>query len=214
MEPPMIVALLFLIAFVLIVIAIVYNKRYYAALDDSQNQVTDKQLIEYIDSQPDKMIDRQMIMERFGLSKFAADGRLSYFLGNGLLRTLHTSNGMKLYYTLTSPIDKPYDIDLSDEPFITVDDILAIFKHFDFRVSLQEICLVSGLPIKVIKEEMKYFEKEKIVKSLIQTDPQATMHRMVYMLEEPYKSNPDSFLQLKEADLKLRSIYERAAKEK
>ena len=71
---------------------------------------------------------------------------------------------MQVYYTLAKSIEKSYDLNLSNDPFMTVEDLMIIFKHYDYQVSLQEVCLSTGLPLKVILEEMKYFEKEKVVK--------------------------------------------------
>ena len=197
----------FAVIALIIIFAIVYTRRYNRVVSESQVDVSDKELIEFINSQPDKIVDKKAVMNEYGLSKFAAGGRLSHFLSNGLLKTMSSRNGMKRYYTLLKPIEKSYDLKLTDDPFITVEDLLLIFKHYEYQVTLQEICLCSGLPIKVILEEMKYFEKEKVIKCLLLSQNAGFTHQKVYTLCEPYRSNPDKFLDLKEVNFELKEIY-------
>jgi len=72
-----------------------------------------------------------------------------------------------------------------------------LFIHHKHKLTLQQICIDTGLPIVVIKREMKYFIKEKIVKMLHSYNQNGTMNR-TYILEEPYHSNPDIFLEKQE----------------
>ncbi len=201
-----------LVLFLLILFAIVYTRKSRKAIRNSQTDVTDKELIEFINSQPDKIVNSQTLIEAFGLTKFEAGGRLRHFYYNGLLRMLRTGNGMKSYYTLSKSIEKSYDLDLTEAPFMTVEDLLMIFKHYDFQVSLQEICLSTGLPIKVILEEMRYFQKEKVVNCLFSSNGYGLPQRKIYLLREPYRSNPDGFLNLKNANFELKEIYEKIRK--
>lgn len=209
MEPNKVIVLsilLFSITF-LIVFLIAYVKRTNRAIKYSQVDVTDKQLIEYINEQPDKIVDTKMLVEQFGLTKFEAGGRLRHMLNNGILRILRTRNGLKSYYTLLKPIDKEYSLDLTDDPFMTIEDLMLIFKHYDYQVSIQEICLCTGLPLKVINEEMKYFEKENVVKCLLMTNQSGFGYQRIYTLCEPYRSNPEEYLSLKDANFELKEIY-------
>ncbi len=160
------------IIIVVSVITICTNLVYYLVskhrsdIAESQEVVSDKQIIEFINGQPDKFIDAQMLANYYDISKSHAKSRLTHLNTNGIVEGLYTKNTLKYYYTLTRPIEKPYDLKLSSEPFMTMEDLMVIFKHFDFKVSLMELCLSTGLPIAVIKREMKYFEKEKILKLL------------------------------------------------
>jgi hypothetical protein len=110
----------------LIVFAIAYTRRTNRAIRESQADVSDKELIEFIDNQPDKIVDNKALMNEYGLTKFAERGRLRHFLTNGLLKLMSSRNGMKYYYTLQKPIERPYDLRLTDDPFITVEDLSNI----------------------------------------------------------------------------------------
>jgi len=196
----------------LIGFTIAYIRKVNKSIKESQVEVSDKELLEFINSQPDKIINRAAIREEFGLTKFDAGGRLRHFFNNGLLRMLTTSNGMKRYYTLAKPIDKSYDVALTDDPFMTVEDLMLIFRHNDYQVTMQELILCTGLPIKVIVEEMKYFEKEGVVKRLLLSNLGSYYHQKHYSLNEPYRSNPESYMKLQDANFELKEIYEHVRK--
>ena len=212
MEPHQIIILTSLIVFVvaLIFFAIAYTRKSNKVVRNSQEIVSDKDLLIFMNSQPDKMVDYKLLMKEFGLSKFEANGRLRHFLYNGLLRILRTKNGMKAYYTLANPIEHSYELKLTDDPFMTIEDLMMIFKHYDYQVTLQQFCLSTGLPVKVILEEMKYFEKEKVVKCLYTSNDGGFSHKRVYALCEPYRSNPDNYLNLRDANFELKEIYQKA----
>jgi hypothetical protein len=190
-----------------IIFAIVYTRKTKTAVKHSQSKISDKELILYIDSRTDKIVNFKTLMQEFDLTKFEAKGRLNQFLYNGLLRILRTRNGLQSYYTLAKPIETSYDLQLSDDPFMTIEDLMLIFKHYDYQVSLQELCLCTGLPIKVLLEEMKYFEKEGVVKCLVQSSYTGSFGQRVYKLCEPYISNPDQYISLKAANFELKEIY-------
>lgn len=207
-----ILSALFTALLLIIFFAIYYTKKSNTAVRNSQADVSDKKLIEFINGQPDKIVNSKSLMEEFGLTKFEAKGRLRHFMTNGLLKGMTTSNGMRYYYTLTKPVDRSYDLSLTDDPFMTVEDLMLIFKHYDYQVTLQEICLCTGLPIKVILEEMKYFEKEKVIKCLLQSGNGGFSYQKVYMLCEPYRSNPDNYIGLEDVNFELKEIYENVNK--
>jgi len=207
-----ILSLLFTVLLLIIFFAIYYIKKSNRAVNDSQVDVSDKKLIEFINNQPDKIVNSKALVDEFGLTKFEAGGRLRHFMTNGLLRRMTTRNGMKTYYTLSKPVEKSYDLVLTDDPFMTVEDLMLIFKHNDYQVSLQEICLCTGLPIKVILEEMKYFEKEEVIKCLLLSINSGFSHQKVYVLCEPYRSNPESYMALADVNFELNEIYEKVRK--
>jgi len=67
----------------------------------------------------------------------------------------------------------------------------------------------TGLPIVVIRREMKYFIKEKIVKMLYAYNSDGTATSKTYILEEPYRSEPDIFLKKQEEiDFELEELLE------
>ena len=193
----------------LIIFSIVYTRKTSRAIKESQSDITDKALLEFINSQPDKIVNVQMLIQEFGLTKFQAGSRLRSLSHYGVLKRMHTRNGMKAFYTLGRPIDKPYDLKLTDDPFMTVEDLMVIFEHYEYQVTLQELCLVTGLPIKVLIEEMKYFEKEKIVNYLLMTNSSGVTHSRVFTLREPYRSNPREYMSLVNANYELKEIYQK-----
>ena len=207
-----VLAALALSLFLLIYFSIRYTIKSKKAVKLSQQALTDKELIEFINNEPDKIINAESLMNNFGLTKFEAGGRLRHFLSHGILKGLMSGNGMSYYYTLAKPVEHSYDLELTDDAFMTVQDLLLIFKHYDYQVTLQELCLSTGLPLKVIVEEMKHFEKEKIVRRLLMSNQGGHNYQKVYMLCEPYRSNPEEFLKLKELNFELKTIYAKVTK--
>jgi len=81
--------------------------------------------------------------------------------------TLNRSiGGNRYFYGLKEPLVEDKNLTLSPDPFLTVEDLLIIFEAHDYRVSAQELIMAAGLPLSVIKREMKHFEKEGIVQSM------------------------------------------------
>lgn len=188
-------------------------RSYNHSVRQSYSKLSDRDLLLFADGQVDKIVDKRLVAEAFGLTKTEAARRLSLLYHNGILSILYNRSMTGMSYTLIKPIDdKAQHITLSDEPFMTLEDLLMIFKHYDYQVTLQELCLATGLPIKVVKREMKYFEKQKIVKLMLQMHSQSVYQRR-YLLNEPYRSDPDSFLELKNVNFELKEIYERLSKD-
>lgn len=186
-------------------------KNYYKGIELSYSKFSDKDLLLFINEQPDKIVDAELIARKFNTSKSKVSARLRPLHYKGVLSILYNRMMTKGHYTLSRPIEKSYDLSLSEDPFMTLEDLLKIFKHYDYQVSLQEMILVTGLPIKVIEREMKYFEKEKIVKLMLKMESQHVYQR-IYTLNEPYRSNPDAFLKLDNVNFKLKEIYEKVAR--
>ena len=164
-------------------------------LSGSQSKVLDIEILELLDEQIDGMLTVQQLTDQTKLSKAEARSRMHSLVNNGLVRMSYTST-MKGYYRLMKPLDKRAGPELSEEPFLTVQDILNLFKHYDYNPSLQDLLVATRLPIKVIMREMKYFQKEKIVTILYgATDGMGTAHGVrTLVLQEPYRTNPDKFL--------------------
>ena len=91
---------------------------------------------------------------------------------------------------------------------------MLLFKHFDYRVSIQDICMATGLPVSVIREEMKHFIKKEIVREVINAVSDGMTHyssSRFYILRDPYRNNPDAYLEQEEAiDFELKEIYKQA----
>ncbi len=183
-------------------------KSYKKSINASHDKVSDRDILLFIDEQPDKIIDKKLVARTFGISKNQSRSRLASLHQNGVLSILYSKSMTKYSYTLSRPINQNTELDLSQEPFMTLEDLLKIFKHYDYQVSMQELILITGLPITVIKREMKYFENEKIIRIMLKMQNQFTYERL-YMLNEPYRSNPDAFLKLENTNFELREIYEK-----
>ena len=179
-------------------------------LRTGQAKISDRDLLILFDEQPDGLLTQDRIMDLTGLTRGEARSRIQFLTMNKVLRTSYT-NRLKYYYSLAKPLDKREAPILSEKPFLTVADILTLFKHFDYRMSLQDICIATGLPMNVILREMKYFEKERVV-ALIHTTVNIHTGETVkdYILNEPYRGDPDRFMDLElQADPLLEKIYEK-----
>lgn len=177
-------------------------------IEYDQHLITDKGLLEMIAGQPGGVVSLKQLVEVTPLTKKQVRFRLMYFQGQGLVKYSHDTR-MKAYYSLTAPIDERPAPPLSDKPFLTVEDILTLFKHHDYQLTLQKICMNTGLPIVVIKRELKYFTKENIVKMLYTYGADGATTSKTYILEEPYRSNPDIFMEKQEEiDFELEELLE------
>lgn len=176
---------------------------------DSQSTLADHELLLLIQSQPDGLLSAEQLSKITGIKKSKCSKRL-YFLYHKKILKINFS-GMRRYFELTEPIVEQPQPTLSSEPFFSLSDLLILFKHHDFRLNLVDICLATRLPIAVILDELKYFEKKKIIRIV----RDLMNHNHWYVLEEPYRNDPDKFLK-EEADvidLDLSRIYEQVAKD-
>ena len=85
-----VISSLILFGLLLILFAIIYTRRSAKAVRYSQTNLTDKELLEFINSQPDKMVNSKVLMDRFGLTKFESGSRLRHLMHYGLLRMLRS----------------------------------------------------------------------------------------------------------------------------
>lgn len=209
MDPIGIALIMALVVPILLLIFFVYQYQANVKnIEYDQHLITDKELLETIAQQPGGIVSVKQLTEITPLTKQQARFRLMYFQGQGLLKQSHDT-GFKAHYSLAAPIDERPTPPLSDKPFLTVEDILTLFKHHNHQITLQKICMDTGLPIVVIKREIKYFMKEKIVKMLYTYGADGMTTSKTYILEEPYRSDPDIFLEKQEAiDFELEELLE------
>jgi len=193
----MVVAIAFVSAIILFtLIAVLYYNSYKKATRQSQDIISDKDLLLMIHNEPDQLIQRKDIVERTGLTKNQVTYRIQQLQYHKLIQTSYTSS-FKSYYQLAHPLNLSEPPALSREPFLTVEDILIIMKHYDFKVTMAELIMATGLPIHVLNEEMKYFIKNKIITKLITYDSSGmgtVVAPVRYILNEPYRSQPEEFL--------------------
>lgn len=173
----------------------------------SQRFLTDKELFLLISQEPDQMMTSRRLAEKTELTLKQAKNRLSFLLRIGVLTASHDSR-LKSFYSLREPVEEVEIPDLSDEPFLTVEDILLLFKAHDFKLTYQKACISTGLPVSVIKEEFSYFVKQKIMTQVWSPAMAGQTRSKMYLLKEPYRSNPDKFIEREEQmNLDLQKIY-------
>ena len=205
---PVVIVLIFavIVPIFLLIFFVVQYQKYVKEIEYDQHLITDKELLETIARQPGGIASIKQLAEITPLTKKQVRFRMIYFMGQGVVKQSHDAK-MSAYYSLAAPIDERPAPPLSDKPFLTVEDILTLFKHHDHKLTLQKICMNTGLPIVVIKREMKYFIKEKIVKMLYTYNENGSATSKTYILEEPYRSDPDIFLEKQdEIDMELEEL--------
>lgn len=200
-------ALLGAIAVLLLVLWLYrYSKAYYSP-DASHITISDKAFLELIADQNDGLLPVEKAIKLTGMTKAETKKRFTILTQKGLLKAGYTSS-FKYYYSLKQPLKKgPYPV-LSSDPFLTIGDLMILFKFFDYRLSIQDICLATNLPVTVIANEMKVFIKEKIVAELYHTSADGMTSNKFYILQGEYRDDPDKYLELqKEIDLDLSKLY-------
>lgn len=202
METTLVLILLFAVFLPILLLTglIIYSIRKYSReIRTSQDSISDKELLLLIQKQPDGLLSGKQLAERTGMSTTAARLRMYNLYSFGVLK-VHYTNLASGFYSLSEPFDDKPKPELTDSPFLTVEDILTLFRHYDFRLSPQQLILATGLPLKVIKREIKYFQSQKILQTLTQTDSNGLLLSKTFVLLEPYRSHPEQFLE-KQLDL-------------
>lgn len=196
---------IFFIALIGLIIFIAH-RNYERTNIKTQVYLTDRELLMLISNQPDGMMTAKRLAGNSTLTLKQSKTRLSYLMQQGVLGVAH-DNKFKYHYSLKEEIDERPQLELSDDPFLTVEDILFLFKHHDFQLTYQKACISTGLPVAVIKREFNYFVKQKIMNQVYSSTDGITQKRL-FLLEEPYRSDPDKFLEReKKMNLELERIY-------
>ncbi len=174
-----------------IVIAMYYYQKKQNA--DTQRQLTDQDLLRLIHQQPDGYLSPHMLRDKTDLTLNQARGRLNAMMMFGILNR-SANKKARYFYSLANPLQEPPDLNLSSDPFLTVEDLLQLFEHYGYRLTPQDLIMATGLPLAVVKREMKYFEKEGIVQLIFRhgAGTGVTVERN-FVLQEPYRSDPERF---------------------
>ena len=202
---------IFLLGLALLIVALVAFLVYYFWLQrktgmETQSTLTDRDLLLKIVGQPDGFLTPQTLSEVTALSKSEARNRLQALHLAGILDHAHNSH-LASYYALRHPVADTSLLPLSPEPFLTVDDILTLFEQHGFRPRDQDLIVSTGLPLRLIRRELKYFAEQGVVDTLYASDGYGKQSQRIYVLKEPYRSQPDQFRHRAEADdLQLRTI--------
>lgn len=159
---------------------------------DTQRNITDRDLLRLISSQPDGLVSPHMLADQTDLSLNQARSRLNSLMLFGILSRSANRRG-RYFFELVQRLEEPEPLELSPEPFLTVNDLLTIFPAFGNRVSAQDLIMATGLPLAIIKREMRFFEKEGIVQMLYKSDSNGVVKRRTFVLQEPYRSDHQKF---------------------
>jgi len=199
---------LLVISILACVLAIWQYYRQVKQVEQTQDKLSDKNLLLSFEEEPDGFLTYKRLMAKTSLTKSEAKFRLTFLSYMGIVKGSFSSS-YKSMYSLSEKLDHRETPPLSDKPFLTVEDILNLFKTFDFKLNLQNICIATGLPLSIIKKELKYFEKEKVIESVTEYTADGMGGKRFWILKEPYRSNPDQFLALEsKMNLELEKLYE------
>lgn len=172
----------------------------------TQRQLSDKDLLLMLHNEPDQLLSPHQLVEKTGLTLTEARTRLNALYSYGILQRSYNSRG-RHFFSTRDPIEKTPEFTLSNDPFLTVEDLLQIFAAYDYKVTAQQMILATGLPLAVLKRELKYFEDQKIIQKLQRTDSNGMVMKRFYVLQDPYRSDPDRFRdQADKLDLEMREI--------
>ena len=173
----------------------------------TQRNVTDAELIKLLDDQPDGLLSPHQLAKLTGMKVSQARHRLSAFSIAGMLHQSYNSRA-RSFYGLKVPYAEPPNLELSPDPFLTVEDMLQLFEAYGGRVTVQDMLLATRLPLAVLMREMKHFEKEGVVQQLTSTTAAYSgVTSKFFVLQEPYRSDPGAFqARAGEVDLELRTI--------
>lgn len=173
---------------------------------ETQRHISDKDLLLMLHNEPDQLLSPHQLADKTELSLTDARSRLNAMFSYGILQRSYNSRGRHFFGT-RDPIGEVPKLNLSNDPFLTVEDLLQIFAAYDYKVTAQEMILTTGLPLAVLKRELKYFEDQKIVQKLQRTDNNGMVMKRFYVLQDPYRSDPDRFReQAGRLDLEMREI--------
>lgn len=193
MEKDMII-LTGLLGFMTLLIGFVITMYYYQKKQnaDTQREISDQDLLRLLHNEPDQLLSPHLLRDKTELTLSQARGRLSALMMYGLLRRSSNSRG-RHFYSLNEALEEAPDLGLSSDPFLTVEDLLKIFEHYHYRVTPINLIMATGLPLAVIKREMKYFEKQGIVQRLVRANANGMAIERFFVLQEPYRSDPERF---------------------
>ena len=201
-----VITLAILAGVVLLVAFILYAMNYRQAKTETQQALSDRELLQRMSREPDGFLTPEGLSQTTQLTKTEARMRLQYLAFAGILDGAHNKR-MKMHYSLRHPLIERGVPELSPDPFLTVEDLLHIFALYDYRPRDQDLIMSTGLPLALIRREMKYFAAEGIVDLLYASEGYGKQTQHIYVLQEPYRSNPDQFRERASADdLKLRTI--------
>ena len=194
----------FVLLLVVFLIWYIYNQQ--KAESDTQSAISDRELLLRLAAEPDGFLTPEGLSKSTQLTKREARSRLQILHSAGLLDQAYNSR-LTTFYSLRQPLGLTEQVDLSPEPYLTVEDVLTLFERYDYRPRDQDLVLGTGLPLRLIRREMKYFAEQEVVDTLYISNHYGKHSQRTYVLKEPYRTQPDKFRGRAEHDnLELRTI--------
>ncbi len=175
------------VGFLMLFIGLLLQKKKTTEVRSTQRLVTDLDILRLFDKQPGGLLSADMVAEKTKLTKGEASSRLSSLSTGGLLIAGTNPTGMKYYYELSAPLEEIKGIQLSGEPFLTIEDLQEIFIAYDYKVSPHDLMVTTGLPWKMLSREMKHFRKEKVIDVAYIQRP-GDSYKQYILMEEYHRS--------------------------
>jgi hypothetical protein len=207
MDPKFIALLVLSMAFIILPLLFVLIQNIYKSKvrKSTQGTISDPDLLRFIHNEPDRMASPHILSAKTSLSLNEARSRFGELMMYGILN--RNIGGNRYYFSLKNPLPEDKNLTLSPDPFLTVEDLFVIFEAYSGRVSAQDLIMATGLPLSILKREMRHFEKEGITRSMRGYAPNGLVMQRFFILEEPYRSNPERFrAKADQLDLELKKI--------
>ncbi|THH39967.1 hypothetical protein [Neolewinella litorea] len=203
------VFLILLLAFLALVILalVIYLVWRRRSSSEHPSKISDRDLLLRLSREPDGFLTPDRLSKTTQLTKGEARSRLMRLSMAGILDQGYNKR-LVSHYTLRHPLGEEDDRPtLSPMPFLTVEDLLLLFERYGYRPRDQDLIMATGLPLRMIRREMDYFAKEGVIDTLYLSAGYGKQSQRTYVLQEPYRSQPEAFRQRAGRDnLELREI--------
>lgn len=171
----------------MILLGVLHQRKQNKTVRDTQRTISDLELLRLFERQPGGILSDVMIAEKTDLTKSEASTRLTDLTQGGLLLAGTNPTGTKYFYELSAPLEEIPGLQLSGEPYLTIEDLQEIFIAYDYKVSPHDLMVATGLPWKIISREMKHFRKRGVVEVAYLQRP-GDSYKQYLLLEEYHRS--------------------------
>jgi hypothetical protein len=175
------------VGFLMLFIALLLQQKKTKVVRSTQRLVSDLDILRLFEKQPGGLLSAEMVAEKTELTKVEATTRLSNLSTGGLLIAGTNPTGMRYFYELSAPLEEIPGIQLSGEPFLTIEDLQEIFIAYDYKVSPHDLMVTTGLPWKMLSREMQHFRKEKVIDVAYIQRP-GDSYKQYILMEEYHRS--------------------------
>lgn len=184
--PKLLTVSMFLGGFIVAVASLIsyFTYRNEQTSRDTQRIISDLELLRLFESQPGGILSSKMVADKTSLTSKEAWARLSGLATGGLLVTGTNPTGMKHFYELSAPLEEIPGLQLSGEPYLTIEDLQEVFVAYDYKVSPHDLMVTTGLPWKILSREMKHFRKQGVIDTVYIKRPGDSYKQ--YILMEAY----------------------------